>query len=176
MVYGIKEQREAIQARAAHLRRAGASIRRLKPVIRSFDGKVYNKRFNEAINAAGDETNRFYCHDIHGFYHISWNEPGARYSDDITVLTGYSCTGSQKDRPDDQYKIFDGKRIISDKMIEELTRKYEAIQAEAYKLETAAQDLEETLTRIKETKELYNHLVNSLPSFITDICGLKRFY
>ena len=49
MIYGdIEQKREAIRATARNYRNAAAAIPAIKRVVTTFDGKRYNKRFDDA--------------------------------------------------------------------------------------------------------------------------------
>lgn len=176
MIYGIEEQKKAIIAKADHLRAGVAAMNALKPVIRAFDGKVYNCRFDDAIYTLSDDTAR-YCASNHcGWFSIKWNARRTSYSDNICLLSAYSCKGSPIKNQDPENAVFDRKRINAEKMICRMNHEREKLLSEAYKLEIAAADLEKHLQQISDTKKMLYCLVNSLPDHVIDICGLKRYY
>lgn len=177
MVYGnIEDQKKAITAQAGRLRRATGVIRRLKPVILSYDGKIYNKRFDESIRNLSDDAGHLSCYNRYGWFYIDFMEH-RRYNNHITILSCYGCTADQIEHKTNQDRIvFDGKRIKADRMVSLLDLSYCELLKKAYELETAAQELENTLKQIKDTHALLNHLVDSVPDYVRDVCGIKRFY
>ena len=176
MVYGIEEQKKAILTQAEHLRAGVAAMNALKPVIRAFDGKIYNCRFDDAIYALTSDTARYYASNRYGWFNIEWNSRKAAYTNNICLLSAYSCKGSPIKDQNPENIVFDGKRIIAEKMIYCIDCKREKLLSEAYKLEIAVADLEKHLQQISDTKKILYCLVNSLPDHVIDICGLKRYY
>ena len=179
MIYtsDLSDKSAAIKSRAAFIRRAAGTTRLLKPVIRAFDGKMYNCRFDEAIRTISDDTRRVSVYNRYGWLYIEYNKPGF-YSDNITLLSGYSCKSADHiDRQqDDNAVIFDGKRINADKMCAGLDASRERLLKEAYELEEAADKLPETVQQIKETYDLLHRLTGSLPAVVLDVCKIKRHY
>ena len=99
MIYtDVEGRQEAILSQAEHLRKAAASVNRLKPVLRAFDGKVYNCRFDEAIGQISGENERFYAYNSYGWFYISWNDKAAMHSQSINILSAYSCKGSARQK------------------------------------------------------------------------------
>lgn len=119
----VENKKEAIKAQADHLRTAAGLIKRLKPVIKAFNGKVYNCRFDNAIGALSDAEHRFYCYNSYGWFYITYTHNNS-YSTRITLLSAFSCKGEQKEfTTDHEAAVFDNKRILADKMITLLNTK-----------------------------------------------------
>lgn len=178
MYFGSLEERKSyITNRAAYLRDAAGTINRVKEVVKKFDGKVYNCRFDEAISDLTDDRNRFYVSNSYGWFYLYCYKRGTNLNNAPSLLTGYSCKADQiKDQTREEYKIFDGKRIKADAMIEGLNRSRERLLQEAFELENAAADLDNTLQMIGSLKNAINSLICGLPYTVQDACGLKRVY
>jgi len=175
----IEEKKQYIMSIADNKRTAAAMIRRVRNTVRSFDGKIYNCKFDEAISALTDEESRFYCSNSYGWFYIYYTPRKSSLSRmDEALLSGYSCKSSDyvKLQTNENAIMFDGKRVIADKMEEALKAKRESLLKEAYELETVANELEETMTRIKSTKALLNNMVQALPQAVRDACNLKYCY
>lgn len=177
-LYTIEDQKKYILSRASMLREAADSMNRVKEVVRKFDGKIYNCKFDEAIQDLTEDTNRFYVSNQYGWFYIQFCPRNGSYNNTVSLLTGYSCKASDsiKEQTNTDYILFDGKRVNAEKMIEGLNRKRAALLKEAYELETVAADLEKTVKQINDTKSLLNTLVQSLPSIVRDACNLKYCY
>ena len=174
----IEEKRDYILKRAHILRDAAGSVNRVKEVIRDFDGKIYNCRFDEAIANLTDEDHRFYVSNHYGWFYIQFSPRKGNYNNTQSILSGYSCKASDQVREQTRQEciLFDGKRINAAAMINGLNNKREELLREAYTLESAADNLEKTLQQITDTKALLNNLVQGLPSIVRDACGLKYCY
>lgn len=170
-----EETRETIKVEIERLRATAGQIANVKKIVREFDGKMYNCRFDEAIKELNDEDNYFYCFNQYGWFYIKYQYKHT-YSKTTDLLVGYS-TKDRKERyeTEDKYKIFtENKRIIADKMIEGLNRKYASLLQEAAELEKALENIEVTIAQINQIKELYCNLVSSVPSLIIDTYRVKR--
>lgn len=173
----IEDKKKAILTRAEWLRRAASHIKRIKPVINQFDGKIYNCRFDEAINALSTDQERISAYNQYGWFYIRiW--PKSIYNAEQFLLSGYSCKAENhiKDQSRPECIIFDGKRIKADKMITLLDASYARLNKEAYELEVIAGKLEDRVKQIADTYNLLNRLCGSLPTVVTDICNIKRHY
>ena len=181
MIYAdsIDEKKKAILSRAEWLRLAAAQIKKIKPVINDFDGKIYNCRFDEAIKNLSDDRLSFWTSNQYGSFEIVIYHDHT-YSDKISLLTGYSCKVQKNDysqyHTDETRAIFDGKRINADKIAALLDASYARLNKEAYELEVIAGELEDRIKQIADTYNLLNHLCGSLPTVVSDICNIKRHY
>lgn len=176
MTYGEENQVKDIKDRITALKEAAGRIKEVKPVIRKFDGKMYNKNFDEAISALTDDTGYFSAYNQYKWFYIYYSGKKG-YNRNINLLSGYSCKGSEL--MEEQYRkeeneIFDGKRINATKMIEILDRTYAELLKEAFELEVALENLPAIRKQIEQIKALYNAVVSGLPSMITDTCGIKH--
>jgi len=174
MIYGdIEQKKEAIRAATRNYRNAAAAIPAIKRVVTTFDGKQYNKRFDDAvasIELPADGrvfvTNHFEWFEIH-------YQPR-----DIYLITGYTCIASDSHvAPEDQRPesiFFDGKKILADKINAALMDEREKLLAAAFRLEQEADNLEMYLTRIEAAKKVLAECVDSLSRDTRDVCGLDR--
>jgi len=179
MVYGAEEQKKTIQSRIEALRGAADQIKRIKKLVQSFDGKTYNKRFDEALAGLSGENFRIYGSNSYGWYYIHYT-PRNTYKNDVTILTGYSCRAENKiseDHQKEDFIIFDSnKRIKAAAMIEGLNRKYAELLKEAYDLEECFRNIDQTLDQIQKAKAVLSGITAALPSIIIDTYGIKRYY
>ena len=176
MTYGEENQVKDIKKKITALKEAAGRIKEVKPIIRKFDGKMYNKNFNEAIRSLTDEKGYFSAYDSYKWFYIYYSGKKG-YNRNINLLAGYSCKGSEL--MEEQYRkeeneIFDGKRINATKMIEILDRTYAELLKEAFELEVALENLPAIRKQIEQIKGLYNAVVAGLPSMIIDTCGIKH--
>lgn len=180
MVYGAENQKKTIQNRIEALREAADQIKRIKKLVQSFDGKIYNKRFDEALAGLSGENFRIYGSNSYGWYYIHYIPRHGSYNDSITLLTGYSCKAENKiseDHQKEEFIIFDtNKRIKAAAMIEGLNRKYAELLKEAYELEETFKNIDQILNQVKKAKEILSAIVAPLPSIIIDTYGIKRYY
>lgn len=177
MTYGEENQIKAIKNKITALKEAAGRIKEVKPIIRKFDGKMYNKNFDAAIRALTDEKGYFSAYNSYRWFYIYYSGK-AGYNRNIDILSGYSCKGSdimpEKDQKEES-KVFNGKRINAEKMIENLDRHYAALLKEAFELEVALENLPAIRKQIEQIKTLYNAVVSGLPSMVTDTCGIKHY-
>ena len=176
----IEEARKKIQSIAAHKRQAAGQIKKIKPVVMQFDGKIYNKRFDEAISALSDDENIFYCSNSYGWFYLHHRAKESGYNEGNDLLTGYSCKATENERrysTEDINKLFeDNKRIKADKMIERLNSKYASLLKEAADLEEAADNLDTFYKQFDNTLHLLNTLVHQVPYTVINVCGIKSNY
>lgn len=177
IMYGTSEDRsKAIRAEVERLRAAAGQIAKVKRIIKEFDGKIYNCRFDEAIKALSDESNYFYCCNHYGWFYIHhcYNH---NYRD-TTLLAGYSCKAQDKKQymTVDSNKIFtDNKRIIADRMIEILNEKYNALLKQAADLERSLDEVQQVIQQVEHLQKMINGIIGSLPDFTIDTYNIKYY-
>lgn len=180
MIYtDIEGRQEAILSQAEHLRKAAAAVNRLKPVITAFDGKVYICKLDEAISQLSTEDGRYYAYNLYGWFYISWNDSATMHSQRINILSAYSCKGSaeyERYHTQPECIVFNGKRILADKMIDRLNMEREKLLKQAYELEETARNLDGILKQIDDTHKLLKALVDAVPAPVKDICNIKHYY
>ncbi len=155
------------------LRDSAQKIRLIKEIVRAFDGRVYNCRFDEAIQALNDDEAYFYCTNNYGWYHIIYSPRRDPWSKELLSVPAAVRGGSDKGKPEE--KVFtDTKRIIADKMIELLNNKYADLLREANELENALTKIDEVLLQTKQLKQLYNVLVDTLPYSVQEKFNIQK--
>jgi hypothetical protein len=179
MIFGAEEQKKHIEERITALRTAASFINRVKAVCNSFDGKVYNKRFDDAIGELSGDDGRLYVSNRYGWMYVIYY-PRHGYKNEVTLLTGYSCVKTEnniRNQDKEDFILFDDhKRINAAAMIEGLNRKYAEILKEAYELEETFKNIDQILDQVKKAKEILSAIVAPLPSIIIDTYGIKRYY
>lgn len=173
MFYGTNEQKKEELMKRAAIRRAAAShIKDVKKVILDYDGKVYNKKFDEAISAIRTPDGyMFSCYrDSYNRVTISGYDKGTSYSDRTGILSFKASAGEETPY------ITDKKRIKADAFIETLNSTYENLLTEAKSYEDAAVNLEKILSQVETLKKALNAISESLPYGAIEMIGLKRYY
>lgn len=170
----VKNIKDSIEAKRA----AAASINRIKPIIRKFDGKVYNKRFDEAIAEASDNDNRFYCYNSYGWFYLELTYK-RQYALKNNLISGYSCKNAaeyEKYRTKEENNIFNEKRINANIMIQRLDESRERLNREAYEMESTLQNMDIILEQIKGLKKALNNVIESVPYEIQKEYRLNKIY
>ena len=135
-------------------RNAASYILAVTKVVKDFDGKVYNCRFDKALKAATD--NRVYVDKTQYYFQIyTW--VNNNYSRHITLASI---------KPDD---LIDGKRIPADKIIESLKDHRESILKKAYTIESTIDQMPQARAYIMQTKEKLESFCRSFPDELRDI-------
>ena len=169
-----EEAQKKCSKHAEDLRLAAQKIRLIKEITKTFDGKVYNCRFDEAIKDLSDDKNIFYVTIRYGRFEVVYTP---RHSGNfITLLSGYAATKGEPEKNARQEDILftPTKRIMADKMIERLNTKYENLLKEATQLENALTKVDEIIAKTQELKRLYNVIVSELPYEVQNNFGLQH--
>lgn len=180
MYYGLtfEQKKDLIMEKAMIKRRAAAIIRQVREKATQFDGKVYNKKFDDAVEALTDDLSRLNCYNSYGWFYIDYipTDTKDNYRNKQSLLAAYSCKASEQRgcMTREENKVFDDKRINAAKMGELLNNKREELLKEAYTLETIAEELETVVAQYEQIERIKAHLVESVPYEIREICGLKR--
>lgn len=156
--YGnIEAANKEAQERAADYRAAVNYIQAIIKVLKDFDGKVYNCRFDKALAAVTDNKAHVYrtqyCFQIYVY-------PRNNYSFHITLASI---------KPQD---FTDGKRIPADLLIESTRSSRENILKKAYDIETNIEQMAQVKEYIQQTKDKLEKFCRSFPDDIRDIYGL----
>lgn len=172
MYYSDNESRKKeLLKEAQYLRQAAGTIAKIKKVAANFDGKMYNCKFDEAIDALTDDESRFYCHSQYSYFEIICQPKSGNYISTISLLHTYKAVKGEDNG------IFDAnKRINAARMIEALNNKYAQLQKEAADIERAAENLEAITGQIETLKAMINNIVDSVPYRVLNVCNLKRIY
>ncbi len=137
-----------VNNRIKDLREIAGIIPALCKVFREFDGKVYNVRFDRAINDVSERRifvdKRSYTIDLYTYLKSS---PG-----NITTIAQFK-------RED----MMDGKRIPADKVIESARSYREKYLQEAYYLESNKEQLYQAREYIRQAVDNLNKYMDSIP-------------
>lgn len=135
-------------------------LEKLKPVIKSFDGKVFTKRFEEALDTKANEgyEKREYlvsAKKTEYAYDVGLNISLHVYDNAVCEKNEY---GSQQYNIDnDRYYIYtqmDSKRIEADKIIETINKKNDSIKKS---IRLMKEGLETVSEMEKELQEMISH-------------------
>jgi hypothetical protein len=150
----MTKEQEKIQARIREYKKSLDMVEPVKAIVKAFDGKCYNCRFDNAIQ----EVNCFVHHN--------------RYSDCVEIVREYSYN-------DDTAAIIcyfnlskvleDGKRINAEKIIENITNRMNKHKQTIMQLECALKTIEDTLVYLNQKIAEVNNIVTSLSSECIDI-------
>lgn len=158
MYYGDNKEK-AIETYCNTCRAAADQYKNIAPVIRDFHKKVYNCRFDKAIEAA---TENVYVHKHCGGLYIDIDYYGNGYTFTIASIK--------------QENLIDGKRLDSDLLIESAQKRRAELLQDAAKAEQAAANMETIQARLFELKKVYNAIVDDLPYTVRDIYNIKTLY
>lgn len=162
MYYGCtrEEQDKAAKALIDCYRGAAALYPRLKKVVQEFDGKVFNKRLQTALqDGTGARVyvdNRPNMIDVHIYGpHSNWITLGILLKDDMT----------------------DGKRINAEKLIESLTDHRNALLQTAARYEEQIEQIDQVKEQLKQIEKQLKAVLEPYDYTIRDIYSInKRFY
>lgn len=162
------EVKKELIEKAGIIREAAKHISRIKDVVDSFNDKVYNCRFDNAIRELDTDDLRFISHkNHHGYLEVYCYIKGFRYSDNITFI--YKNI-------EENNCFTDKKRIKADGFRDELNKTYSHLMEEATKYENAAKNLDDILDQVDTLKRTLNSIVAALPAIAIDKCHLKRYW
>lgn len=173
----VEEMQAKIRAKAENMRICARQISRVKNEVLRFDGKIYNKRFDEAIHELSDNQVYFYVQNSYGWFYIQCT-PRQCHNEQQALVSAYSCVAGDKYNRvtnKDELKVFsDSKRIDAAKINKLLTEKYESLMAEAALYDKSADNLETVLDQINNLKKMISAIESPLPYTVREIAGLVR--
>lgn len=161
-------RKEYILKEAEKIRTAAGIIKDIKPIVRQFDGKVYNKRFCEAVEALRSDSLWISAGINYGFFYIR-TYPARCYSEDIYILSTRAATAGEE-----REAFTDSKRIKADAMIDILNNKYGELMRKAYIFEEQARTLDQTMDQIDQLKMIYKKLWDDIPGELHEVYNIKR--
>lgn len=142
----------------------------VREVIRKFDGKVYNKRFNTALGKAIEAKHGkdFYFNaglSVSGEW--LWISAGitGHWSDSETLCG---------------YKLDDGKRLNAEKMIESCNKYYSEILQEVSEIECSIDRMPEIIEQLSKLHFMQDQIIKSVPRYmkctyhLDDVCKYGR--
>lgn len=175
-----EERQTALRKKAAWFRQAANMATRLKPVIQSFDGIIYNCRFDDAIKQLSDDDYTLWVDHRNGFFAIDYMTRHC-YRSETYLMQGYDYIASNKTDHTgsgykSQWKFFsDNKRIDAAKMIQSLNDFRADLLHQAYELEKTAEELPETLAHIAMLRDSLEKISRSIPISAIDIVGVAKY-
>ena len=156
MYYGTREEKDnAVKTIIEEHRTAAGLFPAVRRVIERFDGKVYNVRFQTALQ---EETKRkIYTETRGNFVYIY-----------IYAACGRQYTLAALQRED----MADGKRINAAKMIESSREYRESHLKKAYKMEQDARRIDEIQKQVADIEKLLKSVVGGLDYQLRDIYSI----
>lgn len=166
MCVDIEEKAKAMRRYCEERRQIVALMPIVREVIRKFDGKVYNKRFNTALASAVEAKHgkSFYIH-----VELSISREWLWISAGVTGhwSSSVSLCGCQLD---------EGKRIPAAKMLESCNTKYAEVLQESSEIEQAVDRMPDIIAQLGELHRLQEQIKASVPRHmaieyrLSDIC------
>jgi len=157
MYYTRQDAEKKTRERVDTLRECAALIPQIKKVVAAFDGKVYNKRLPEAIQAAtGQHISTERRGDYLSFYRY---ERG----DCFTLLSIKAD------------EMPDGKRIKAEQFNNSLNENRARMLKEAAQIEEQLQSIDAVIDKIEQLKKLYGAITSPLNSRLRDNYGIKYY-
>ena len=148
----IDSKRQKILEYAEMYRQAAVIIPKVKEVVRLFDGKLYNCKFDRAIEALSDDTNAFYIHTSYGNFTVYWYSKKFSVSESISILHGRKAEKGKDNT------FFDStKRILADSIINDLNNTYAKLMKDATEFERVADNVESLIAQVKILKDTLNN-------------------
>lgn len=153
--------KEALPNYTKLLREAVGYCPAVRKVLYQFDGKVYNKRFDDAIREATNHKAYVYRNSYNrDWIDIYFNNP---FGYGNCTLLSFKLS-----------ELPEGKRIDAYELSKKLNEKRESILKNAYAIESAIEEAPETLERLQNLIDLINQIVQPLPSEFVDAYSLSK--
>lgn len=159
--YDEESRRNGCKKTAAAHRSAADLFPVIRKVFEQFDGKVYNCRFEKALQEAAPD-NRVYVHKRE--YAIEVYTYQNDYRGDSIYMLAYVSTKDLKD----------GKRIPADKLIESARECRESHLKDAAVLDSAPETAPEMVKQINYFLNQANKIIESLPYDIQEMYHISR--
>lgn len=159
MRYGQSKE-DAVKEYCNLCRKAAAFYPSIAPVIRDFDKKVYNCRFDKAIREATAGQHVYVSKQFNMYIEISFCESGKTF-----VLATIKI--------DD---LIDGKRIDADLLLHDAQERRAKHLKDAVDTEKAFNEMESIKRNLDSLKKAYNNIVASVPYELQTIYNIKHFY
>lgn len=157
MYYTRQDAEKKTRERVDTLRECAALIPQIKKVVATFDGKVYNKRLPEAIQAA---TGQCISTERRGEY---LNFYRYERGDCFTLLSIKAD------------EMPDGKRIEAEQFNNSLNENRARMLKEAAQIEEQLQSIDAVIDKIEQLKKLYSAITSPLNSRLRDNYGIKYY-
>ena len=168
MYWGSREEQDKrVKTEVAARREAAAAFPFIRPVLQQFNGKVYNCRFEKALQEAaeGKAPGRVYARKDDYWVTVNY------YPSTGHVGTAYGLTLCQMKTE----ALIDGKRLDGKALDDSLKERRAALLREAAEIEEQAQQVELFQKRIEETKRLLESVTGGINWTVKDIYGLDYY-
>jgi len=156
MYYSREDQNKAAQTMAESFRTTAAQLPRLKKVLKSFDGKVFNCRLEAALNEPKNPVYIF-CRKRYKYLEI-YTYVGNHQRTLATCLLD---------------EMPDGKRIPADLLIKSAEDRRADFLKTAAEIERAAEQMDTIKEQIEQVKRLLEGITKPLPYEVIDIYNLN---
>lgn len=170
MYYTNSEREKNALQEAQALRLAASQISKIKKIISDFDGKIYNCRFDEAINKLKNDNiivSSFV--DSYGYFNIYVSD--RHRASNIYLLRCKKATKGEE-RP----YFTDTKRIKADAMIEQLNYKYGELLKSASEIEETVKDIKTKINQLESLKKAMNVIISTIPAEVANIYRINHIY
>lgn len=170
MFYTSEERTKEIKKEVQSLRAAASNICRIKKVVSAFDGKIYNCKFDNAIETLSNDSVRIYSHiNSYGYFILDFYDKDTNKT--INLIYTKKAT---KDTETDYFTS--NKRIKAEHFINVLNDKYAELLKRATDIERSSENITTTLQQLESLKKSMNVIIAGLPTEITSIYNLKHIY
>lgn len=142
----------------------------IRNVIRKFDGKVYNKRFNTALGKAIEEK-----HGEDFYFNAGLSESGEWLWISAGIMGHWSESVSLC-----RFALNDGKRIPAENMIENLNARYSEILKECSEIECNLDRMPDIIEQLSKLHFMQEQIIKSVPRYmkctflLDDVCKYGR--
>lgn len=148
---------DGLPNKARQYREMAKAIPMIKKAVAPFDGKVFNKRLNEAIETA-TRANKYYAYVTRNSYDM-----GRVY-----------CASSANWRYTYfAFRIDNDRRIHIDDINKQLDKSYQSLMSHASDIEKFWENKETTMRNIKTQTEILYDLIHDLPDDVVSAYGLR---
>lgn len=162
--YSPEEREKRAKEEIAARRETAAQFPLVREVIQGYDRKVYNCRFEKALQAALDGKAPGHIHTHKTDYVMT-----VEYRPSVHTRTNYNCFTIASMKTEE---LIDGKRIDAGKLLASLKDRRVSLLQEAARIEEQMEKAEIYRAQIEATKDLLNRIVNGIDYTIREIYDL----
>jgi len=158
-LYSREDQDTAAKTIAAHYREIANLFPIFRKVFQQFDGKVYNCRFEKALQEATGK-----------YIRTEWNYSGSvLHIECYSSVMGRSLYLASLDKKD----MTDGKRLNAEKLTESAKDRSDDFRRRAEALDATAGKVDDIRQQVKAAEKLIRGLIDSLPCEALDVWNLN---
>lgn len=156
----FEDQVARAKSKAEYHRKAAALFPAVRKVVEKFDGKVYNCRFDKAMQDLGTEEQHIYCYKQSGRWVNVYIYGAHGYNDQYTVLSL-------------DLEKMENKRIVAEKVIEEMREKRADHLKRANELENSAEKVKRIKDRMEEIDREVSAMMKSVSYEVQDVYSMN---